>query len=135
MTGPLIEYIVRQIKPIDLNLSSVKYDIQVGFPGPLGYTGSPYIYRESKVSVVHNSGMFANTNINGGVTSGSYLWNISENLKTAAVKDIDFFYQRAENYANNYFLNTHSSYQSIFGYTGSTLFSGSGITGSFYEAA
>lgn len=135
MTGPLIEYIVRQVTPIDQNISSIKYDIQVAFEGPQGYTSGPYVFRESKVSMVHNASLYANTSITGQSTSGSYLYNVSYNVQSSANIDIDAFYQRANLNAKAYFLNTYGQSQIVYGYTGSRVFSGSGITGSFWEPA
>jgi len=135
MTGPQIQFIVRQINPVDLRVSSVKYDIQVSLAGPFELSTGPYVYKESRVTMVRADTLFKNTTINQTISySGSFASNITDNFQDAAVYTLEDFYNRAEANANAYFANIYGASQSIKGYTGPIAFTGSGIYDSFYRA-
>jgi hypothetical protein len=135
MTGPQIEFIIRQVNPVDLNVSSVRYDIQTSFVGPFEVYTGPYVYRESKVTMVGSKKLYKNTTINQVIVySGSFPSNIAVNLQRAARNDLNAFYDRAKTNAQAYFVNTFTENQSIKGYTGPLVFSGSGILNDFYRS-
>jgi hypothetical protein len=136
VTGPLIEFNIKQINPLDARVSSVRYDIQTSIPGPTTtFTGS-FVYRESRTDLVANSSLYVNTSItNHAPYTGSMDVALSENMPTAFSVDFTEFYDRAYFNAQAYFINSLAGSQSIKAFTGSASLPTPGVTGSFYEEA
>ena len=133
MTGPLIEFLIRQVNPLDKNIVAVRYDIQTAFPGPVSLNTGPYVYRESKTDMMSRERLFNNTSITQTLAYGSTFTSaVQVNFQDVNSEEITFFYDRAYQNAQAYFANVYGT-QSIKGYTGSMLFSGSGISGSLYK--
>lgn len=132
MTGPLIQFSVKNITPVDQNVCSVKYTAMVQFIGPYGVATGPYVYKEVGTSMLSMSSVYADVDINQQLTyNNTFYGTISENIKSQLNNDLYYFYQRGINNAESYYANYYGT-QSIKGYTGSMVFMTPGISGSYY---
>ena len=127
-----VQYIIRQITPVDNAVCAVRYDLQSSFAGPVELSTGPYIYREAKTSMISLALLYKGTDVTQTLTvNGTLNSNISSNFQSVNMGEILSFYNRAYQYAENYFANVTFNNTLIKGYTGSSIFSGSGITGSY----
>ena len=136
MTGPLIEFNIRQVYPLDSAVSAVRYEVQTSIAGPLTSFTGPFRYRETCVAQVRSSSLYTHTSITGeSPTTGSFDSWLSDNFRSAATVDLDGFYNRAIMLAKAYFANSFTGNQVIKGFTGSARLPGPGVTGSYYREA
>lgn len=136
MTGPTIEYIIRQIRPVDKNIVSVKYDIQVSFLGPYELTTGPFIFRESIVEQMSADAIWNSTSITRSYSpSGPFNSNVLSNFQVISRPDIEAFYTKAYRNAQVYFTNCFAGRQTVCGYTGPNAFTGSGMYNYYYHDA
>ena len=127
-----VQFIIRQITPIDNAVCAVRDDLQVGFSGPIELNTGAYFYREAKSSTMSLAGLYANTDVTQTqVVAGPMNSIISKNFQTTNFCEFIDFYNRAYSFAETYFANISFNNSLVLGYTGSQTFTGSGITGSY----
>lgn len=128
-----VQYFIRQITPIDNAVCAVRYDLQTTFPGPVELSTGPYIYREAKTSMISLALLYANTDVTQTLyVNGTLNSNISNNFQNANMQELIMFYNRAYQYAENYFANVQYNNNLVKGYTGPSNFTGTGVvTGSY----
>ena len=122
-SGSLVEFVIRNIYPVDSNISSVKYDIQTTFPGPIELMSGSYVYRESKIALINTTNLFVGTSVTqNSLVSGTLANIVSLNFINNNPTQLNFFYNRAWLNAQAYFLDLAAGNSNIKGYTGPNVF-------------